>query len=77
MGEPSLSCRSPIGTSIKGVNELAGGTGCVSAYSCLAEMILMISSGLEASPEFVPVALISINREQLQFFQMASLLSSR
>lgn len=77
MDEPSVSCRSPIGTFIKGVNELASGTGCVSAYSCIAEMIFMISSGLEASPEFVPVALISINREQLQFFQMASLLSNR
>lgn len=77
MGEPSVSCRSLIGTSIKGVNELADGTGFVSTYTRIAEMIFMTSSGLEASHEFVPVALISINLGQLQFFQMASLLSNR
>lgn len=54
-----------------------GGTGCVSTYPHIAEMIFMTSSGLAASHEFVPVALISINLDQLQFFQMASLLSNR
>lgn len=77
LGEPSVSCRTPTGTSIKGVNELDSGTGCISAYSSTAEMIFMTSSGLDASREFVPVAMISTNLEQLQFFQMASLLSNR